>query len=67
MREERHQLEPFRGPVDLLGPGASAALEYLVLWRLNEAVRPGWARRYQNRAANETGQRFWLSPTSAVQ
>jgi hypothetical protein len=45
---------------------ARAALEYLVLWRLNEMVNPGWAQRYEHQVQQQNGQRFWLSPAATV-
>ncbi len=41
-----------------------AALDYLILWRLQEAVSPGYLQRYEQRTQQEGGN-FWLSPTSA--
>ena len=41
------------------------ALDYLVLWRLQEAVSPGYLARYQSRVENQEGRHFLLAPTSA--
>lgn len=41
------------------------ALDYLVLWRLQEAVSPGYLQRYQSRVENQEGRHFILAPTSA--
>jgi hypothetical protein len=41
------------------------ALDYLVLWRLQEAVSPGYLQRYENRVRNDEGGGFIVSPTSA--
>lgn len=43
-----------------------AAMDYLVFWRLQETINPGWARRYEQRVKRENDQEFWLSPTEAV-
>jgi hypothetical protein len=42
------------------------ALDYLVLWHVQEAMSPGWARRFEQRIARENSQSFWLRPTEAV-
>lgn len=41
------------------------ALDYLVLWRLQEAASPGYLQRYDERVRNQEGSSFILSPTSA--
>lgn len=41
------------------------ALDYLVLWRLQEAASPGYLQRYQSRVENQEGRHFILAPTSA--
>ena len=41
------------------------ALDYFVLWRLQEAASPGYLQRYQNRVENQEGRHFWLAPTAA--
>ena len=46
---------------------AKSALDYLLFWRLNEAMNPGWAGRHEERVRKETGSGFWLKPTEAVQ
>ncbi|MFM2126187.1 MAG: hypothetical protein RL328_2638, partial [Acidobacteriota bacterium] len=43
-----------------------AAMDYLVFWRLQEVINPGWARRYEQRVKRENDQTFWLSPTSVA-
>ncbi|TCS14539.1 hypothetical protein [Caulobacter sp. BK020] len=43
-----------------------AALDYVLLWRVQEALNPGWAARYQKRVEDQTGSEFWLAPTDAV-
>lgn len=43
-----------------------APLDYLLLWRVQEALNPGWAGRYQHRVEQNTGAGFWLQPTDAV-
>jgi hypothetical protein len=42
------------------------ALDYLVLWRLQEAVSPGYLQRYEHRVRTEEGGNFILPPTSAL-
>ena len=44
-----------------------AALDYLLFWRAQEAIDPGWAARYQRRVEKENGTEFWLKPTDATQ
>lgn len=41
------------------------ALDYFVLWRMQEAVSPGYLRRYEDRVKNQQGSDFILNPTSA--
>ena len=41
------------------------ALDYFVLWRLQEAVSPGYLRRYEQRAAHD-GTRFIIPPSAAA-
>ncbi len=43
-----------------------AALDYLLWWRVQEAVDPGWAARYEARVARENDQEFIVGPTDAV-
>lgn len=43
-----------------------AAMDYLVYWRLQDVINPGWARRYEQRVKRENDQQFWLSPTAAT-
>lgn len=45
---------------------ARAALNYLVMWRVYEAMNPGWAGRYEQKLQKENGQTMWLRPTQAV-
>ena len=42
------------------------ALDYLVLWRLQEAVSPGYLQRYEDRVRDKEGRAFYLQPTSAA-
>ncbi len=42
------------------------ALNYMFLWRIQEAMNPGFQRRRERRIQHETGQTFWLSPANAV-
>ncbi|BBF79925.1 hypothetical protein [Asticcacaulis excentricus] len=44
-----------------------AALDYALFWRVQEAMDPGWAARYEKRVKRENDQEFWLKPTEAVQ
>lgn len=39
-----------------------AALDYLVFYRLQEMMNPGYLRRYQQGIQQNQGQKFWLSP-----
>ena len=52
-------------------PGANIfysriAVDYLFFWQLQEYLRPGWARSFEKRVHEETGQDFYLRPTEAV-
>ena len=52
-------------------PGANIwytrwALDYLVLWRLQEAMSPGYLERYEKRVERQTGAGFIVSPSEAV-
>ncbi|WP_395371846.1 hypothetical protein [Komagataeibacter diospyri] len=40
-----------------------AALDYLVFYRLQEMMNPGYLRRYQQGIQQNQGQKFWLSPS----
>lgn len=40
-----------------------AALDYLVLYSLQEAVNPGYLRRYEHQVEKQNSQKFWLSPS----
>lgn len=40
------------------------AMDYLVLWGLQEAMNPGYLRRTERRIQRENNQDFWLPPTS---
>ncbi|MEI8395365.1 MAG: hypothetical protein WCF85_11560 [Rhodospirillaceae bacterium] len=39
------------------------ALDYLVFYRLQEAMNPGYLRRYEARVKKQNTQTFWLSPS----
>lgn len=41
-----------------------AALDYLIIYQLQEMVNPGYLRRYERRIAKEQGQRYLLRPPS---
>jgi len=42
-----------------------AALNYLIVYRMQEALNPGYLRRYEQRVKRENNQTFWLHPTGA--
>ncbi|MFT8375533.1 MAG: hypothetical protein ABF812_08650 [Gluconobacter cerinus] len=42
---------------------ANAALKYLLFYRLQEMVNPGYLRRYEHSTLQNQGQKFWLSPS----
>jgi hypothetical protein len=42
------------------------AIDYLVLWRLQEAVSPGYLQRYESRVQNQEHSQFLVNPTSAL-
>jgi len=42
-----------------------AALNYLVTYRLQEILNPGYLRRYEQQVKRENNQTFWLRPTGA--
>lgn len=46
---------------------ARAALNYLVLYRIQEAMNPGYLRRMERNMEKETGQKFLLRPSEVVQ
>jgi len=43
-----------------------AALDYLVIYRLQEWANPGYLRRMEQRVKKDNNQTFWLRPTEAV-
>ena len=47
---------------------ARMALDYLLFWNMSEYLNPGWARNYERRIKDETGQEFFdaIRPTEAV-
>jgi len=52
---------------------ARMALDYLIFWNMSEYLNPGWARNYEQRIKDETGQEFmdlgippFRPPTEAV-
>ena len=47
---------------------ARMALDYLIFWNISEYLNPGWARNYEQRIRDETGQEFFdaVRPTEAV-
>jgi len=42
------------------------ALDYLVLWRLQEAISPGYLTRYEARVRDRQGTEYWVSPSETV-
>lgn len=42
------------------------ALDYLLLYRIQETLNPGYLSRMESRVEKENGQTFWLRPTDAV-
>lgn len=42
------------------------ALDYAVLWRMQEATSPGYLERYERRLEDSQGTEFWLSPSEAA-
>jgi hypothetical protein len=42
------------------------ALDYLVLYQIQEALNPGWLHRMERRVEKENSQKFWLRPSSFV-
>lgn len=43
-----------------------AALDYLVIYQMQEAMNPGFLRRMERRAERENGQTYWLPPSQVV-
>ena len=43
------------------------ALDYLFLWQVQEALNPGFLKRFERRVKEQNHQRFWLAPSSVVQ
>lgn len=43
------------------------ALDHLILYRIQEAMNPGYLRRMERKIEKENGQEFWLRPTESVQ
>lgn len=43
------------------------ALDYLFLWQVQEALNPGFLRRFERRVKDQNRQNFWLSPTATVE
>lgn len=42
------------------------ALDYAVIWRMQEWANPGYLRRMEQRVKRENDQQYWLRPTEAV-
>jgi hypothetical protein len=40
-------------------------LDYLLLYQFQEALNPGFLRRYERRVEKENNQTFWLKPSEA--
>jgi len=69
---DRAMQEGFRAVKSSL-PGANIfyaklALDYMIFWQMAEYLKPGFARRFERRMKEETGQEFndFASPTGAV-
>lgn len=45
---------------------ARTALDYLVLYKIQEALNPGFLRRMERRAERENGQTFYMPPSQAL-
>ena len=45
---------------------AKLLIDHTVVFRLQEAVDPGYLRRLERRIQRDNGQTFWLPPTAAV-
>lgn len=43
------------------------ALDYLILYRMQESLNPGYLRRMERNIARENNQEFWLRPSEVVQ
>ncbi|MBS1088136.1 hypothetical protein [Gluconobacter wancherniae] len=58
-------------PFGAIAPQAAAlntfygkmAMQYLVYYRLQEMMNPGYLQRFQNKVQQQNNQSFWLSPT----
>jgi hypothetical protein len=42
------------------------ALDYLILYRIQEALNPGYLRRMEQRIERENNQTFWLRPSEVA-
>lgn len=42
------------------------ALDYALLYEVQEAMNPGYLRRMERRLEKENGQTYWLSPSDAI-
>lgn len=52
-------------------PGANVfysrlAMDYLLWWQMAEYLNPGFARRYEQRVREDTGQEYFVRPVEAV-
>jgi len=45
---------------------ARTALDYMLWWQMAEYIKPGFARNFEKRVHEETGQDFYIRPTEAV-
>lgn len=41
-------------------------LDYFIFWPMAEYIRPGFAKRFEKRAAEERGHTFWSGPVEAT-
>lgn len=42
------------------------ALDYLLLWQVQELLNPGFLRRFEHRVESQNHQTFWLRPSEVV-
>jgi hypothetical protein len=43
-----------------------AALDYLIIYRIQEALNPGFLRRMEQRAERDNGQTYWLAVSRQI-
>jgi hypothetical protein len=42
------------------------AMDYFIFWRIQEAINPGYLRRFERNVERQNNQTFWLSPQGAA-